>query len=283
VFKVLADHGYFYPDIYYGIRKAKMTAIAAGITPYGIIIAADGRVRLDEESKAVASREMLDQETDCAVKIFEINRDDSRLAFAMAGDLADNDFSFDLRQKGRQAAEKLAGESFGTSQEFIERLASELVLEINEAKHFPKNHRADGAWLIGHVVFAGYFGEAPFITVAILNHDEIESHYNVMTIPHPLLYGSADVGHDMYSIRETRLVPKEDSKFRQWQVRLSDKPSPNEMQRFCCGYIEACKSAVAPEMDKSIRKLIGGHIHVALVTPAFWRIQPKQKGDPGCP
>jgi hypothetical protein len=48
-------------------------------------------------------------------------------------------------------------------------------------------------------------------------------------------------------------------------------------------YIEACSSPVALEIDKEICQGIGGHIHVATITPTAgfeWLIPPKR--ERGC-
>ena len=81
-----------------------MTAIAIAQLPIGFVIAADGRMQMDAESRARASDKDRERETDDAQKIFEISDRDRTLGYAIKGTIANDDFSFDFVEEAKRQA-----------------------------------------------------------------------------------------------------------------------------------------------------------------------------------
>jgi len=256
-----------------------MTAISFGLTRDGFVIAADGRTRLDDETRASASKELLAKETEFAQKIFSVERTDAHLAFAMAGALVSNDFQVDLRNIGQKIASQISGRSFGAFQAYMSAFANNLAhaIQMEDLSQFPTK--------ICDLFIGGYYSNAPAWTCISFTHNGTDVIPTPKISPLPLLYGSLVVASDMYepssavgNIFSTALyIPKPQSHFQNNQVLLSSNPSLDEMQRFCVGYIEACASELALTLDETICRIIGGHIHVAEITPSGfkWRIPPK--------
>jgi hypothetical protein len=71
-------------------------------------------------------------------------------------------------------------------------------------------------------------------------------------------------------------TPIPNSPFAGYTVTINQYSNLREAERYVKGYIEACSSAKALEMDPEICKKIGGHIHIAEITPdGFrWRVPP---------
>jgi hypothetical protein len=253
-----------------------MTAIAAGKTPSAVIIAADGRTRLDDETRS-CHPELLARETESARKIFEIDRQDAKLAFAMAGWLLNDDITFDLREEGVKSAHRLAATRFDSFAAYAAALAEELAASVNRARHFPAfDHVSYGrGWIIADLILVGYFRSQQWIASFMLKHEGRECEPSpLITYDDPILYGSGLVAHDMY-IRDAHFAPRPLSQFSEYQVRLGGPPSPEEMQDFCVRYISACKCDLARRRDSRCN-LIGGHIHVLEIKEGsfHWRIPP---------
>lgn len=274
--------GEIFPKPYISFQERAMTAIAAGKTRTGIIIAADGRVHIDDESRA-AHPEWAKYERENARKIFEIIRPDAQMAYAMAGSLIDIDLNFDLRYKAQEVAQLLLTESFSGNAKYLPRFMDELARTTTAAKHFPTgNGRGDDGWLISNVVIAGYFKGESIIAYASLYHDGNSAYCKeIIPLNIPALYGSGEVASDMYDINYLEnpyLIPKADSNFSAFLVRLTSDPSLDEMESLCTGYIKACKTDFAQKKYPSC-KIIGGDIHVAEINQhGFrWIIEPKEK------
>ena len=88
-----------------------------------------------------------------------------------------------------------------------------------------------------------------------------------------MLLGSNLVSKAMF-LDMTRPVP--DSPFSPVKT-LGTNPSLDDAKDFLTGYIAACSSDIARELDYESWKYIGGHTHVAKITPKNgfeWMIPP---------
>jgi hypothetical protein len=83
----------------------------------------------------------------------------------------------------------------------------------------------------------------------------------------------------MYGDDGRRVLPG--SPFANFVKDLGPNPSLKDAEQYVRGYIEACSSPLALELDEAICKGIGGHIHVATITPSDgfrWVVPPLPRG-----
>lgn len=260
-----------------------MTAIGIVGTASGFIIGADGRVRLDEQTRAAASPELLEKETDDAQKIFEIKDKDRTLAYAITGSVGDP-AGFDFVKTMRDNIAALTSRQFDDCEKYLRILSGKVNRVMNEAKQdgtlreFPQVHQVEQstAWKIVDVFFGGYFKGFPCLSVVHFFHFHQSSQFRVRQYPYQFSWisGSDVVRASMY---DQQGCPVENSPFMEYVKKLPANPTLTDAKEYIKGYIEACKSPLALQMDEAICKGIGGHVHIAEVTlDGFkWHIPPR--------
>ena len=257
-----------------------MSAIGVIGTASGFIIGADGRIRFDDESRATADAAALAKETEEAQKIWEIAGPDRTLGYALTG-LVVNSRGFDLLTIMREQVQSIGCHDFHNCYEYLRALAREVGGAINEAKRtgmipaFPEvDHVEEStAWKLADVVVCGYFKRCPSLLQVRFFHFNQIANSRLIQYPaeYTLLFGSIVVERAMYSDNSpfTKYVAE--------PIKGLRSPTLDEAAQFVQGYLEACKSPLALQMDPDVCKTIGGHIHVAELTPAGlrWRIPPR--------
>jgi hypothetical protein len=93
-------------------EESHVTAIAVAQLPIGFVIAADGLMRVDAETRARASAAELAREASNAQKIFEISDKYKSMAYAIMGIVGNDDFSFSLVDEAKRQVRLLAGRRF---------------------------------------------------------------------------------------------------------------------------------------------------------------------------
>lgn len=265
---------------HYDFGVSIMTAIGIFGIRQGFLIGADGRVTLDDESRATASQTLLVKETSTAQKIFPIDTPDMMGAYALAGTIGNDELSLDLVDEAKREALHLSQRNFADPIRFIKKFAADLAEVITQAKHFPEQETRAYGWMIVEIFFVGYFKREPFVThVAFYHRARQSAAFQLESMPlKGFLYGSEIVRKAMYddhgALRNSPL--SEHIQGPNTIARFDDA------ERYVKGYIEACSSSLALEMDEAGCKKIGGHIHVAEITPnGFrWRIPPIQPISP---
>lgn len=260
-----------------------MTAIGVVGTPDGFIVAADGRMRLDDEARKTATAEMLSAESDYRQKIFQIAESQKNLVYAVTGHVIDP-HGFDLLKIIRAQVTRLAHRRFSDCHEYIKTLSEKINEEINAAadsgllERLPEINPVEWgkAWKIARIVFAGYFEKMPSLfLVEFFHYSGKESELRVSPFDSQfcLLFGSDVIVREMYQ-KNGLAVPK--SRFAQYFKQIGAGASLDDAQEYATGYIKACSSPLALQLDKAGCECIGGHIHVAeITTNGFkWRIPP---------
>jgi hypothetical protein len=124
------------------------------------------------------------------------------------------------------------------------------------------------------LVFVGYFNSIPsFVLLQFFNFGDLSEFRVTTRIPlGATLLGSNLVSKAMF-LDMTRPVPN--SPFSPVKT-LGINPSLDDAKDLLTGYIAACSSDIARELDYESWKYIGGHTHVAKITPnGFeWMIPP---------
>ncbi|MGA3025514.1 MAG: hypothetical protein ABSF98_12150 [Bryobacteraceae bacterium] len=255
-------------------RESKMTAIATVMGPWGVLMAADGRMCLSEAARPYASAEVLAKETDHAQKLFPIVGPDRAMVYGLAGSIANDDFTFDLRSELHRLASELAPQRWEDLLGYINALVEPVAMAITDAGHFPlKGESKSGGLNIAEAMFAGCFGSLIFLLTVEFAHSGGMCRARIVEVRHQsrnpicqICYGSRAVAQRMYDRRRGH-APIAGSPFARYIHDLGDSPTANDAERFAVGYIEACCSPTGLQLDPDGCRGIGGHIHVATVEP----------------
>ena len=252
--------------------ETAMTAIAIVDTGNGFLIAADGRVRLDDESRRTASVDVLAQEGDEQQKIFPMEWPYETLAYAFRGTIRDQR-GYDLLKITESQMSGISTRRFQDFRSYLKILGGKINREINEARRngtletFPQLRKMErtAAWHIASLHFCGYFDNAPSLSQIDFFYYRGESQFDVNSpqLRTTQLFGSEVVMRAMYRDHPQHI---QDSRFAVFVRELSNTPSLGDAELFARGYIEACSSPLGLEVDEPLCKGIGGHIHIATIT-----------------
>jgi hypothetical protein len=258
-----------------------MTAIAIVGSQRGFIIAADGRKRLFDEDRASADTAELEKETDQTRKIFDVAGDNWKFAYAIRG-FCEDTLGFDLIETIKRETRVISSLEFYDSFKLMESLGAGISRAMNAARqagtieNFPEQCKVEngGPWFIAEVFFAGYFnGYSRLIIVTFVHYNQVSGFRLISNPPLPILVGSDKVRAAMYNL-DGSLVPM--SPFGKLAKSLPQRPTLREGEEYAKGYIEACSSPLARQIDPKNCEGIGGHIHIAEITPRGfnWRVPP---------
>src|ERR1700732_5312663 len=256
-------------------KDASMTAIGVHGTSNGFIIGADGRQSVDEVSKSAEPDAAKIRERTDAQKIFPLSASDKNIAYALAGYVINDDPSFDAVQESLKLADFCRHRDYANATKLVNGFSKALTELINQAKHFPEFEKnPDGHWKIMDAFFLGYFKAVPFVTHVAFYHSLrfAEFHARGLSLA-GVFYGSDVVRRKMYDDFGNVVTG---SPFAQYIHNPREIYSLDDSEKYVKGYIEACSSDLGMSMDQSRCKKIGGHIHVAELTPnGFrWRTAP---------
>lgn len=255
-----------------------MTAVALVFTTAGCVIAADGRLRWGADSTADEITRI--RETDKQQKIFEITESDRLLAYALMGSITNKDGSFDLVREASKQKQELSQVRISSAQSYALEFSQGLKKALQKAKDdgriavYPNNEDCDPAerFLIARVIFAGYFAGQPCqVTARLFHADQILCEPKIEATRFSpggyFVFGSPKIAELMFE--------KHDHRFEKYRKPVPRIVSLQGAALFSKGYIGACCDPCATEVDP-LCKGIGGHIHIAEITPnGFrWRVPP---------
>jgi hypothetical protein len=253
------------------------TAVVRVFTGNGFAVAADG-LRRDLDGNEILANQQ---------KVFKIEgAAGSAFAFCLTGAtyFQNGTASFDVSSELQQIADRLAPKQYDSSFRYIEAFAKALLAtfrvgqrdgRIGEFRDFGKGN------MIVRVLFAGYYSSKPFMAI-------IELHRIGQDIQDPAkqfqefspnetkieISGSEAVQQSLLS-PDDLTFPEHESK--SWKTVRSRRPiSVDEAVELAQTYIAACASDAGRKMDADCFS-IGGHIHVATITPEkgfAWLIPP---------
>jgi hypothetical protein len=262
-------------------KEAALSAIAAVYTTkYGFAIGADGRARLSDQAAATEAQKRMESEQE--QKIFEAKTGKANLAYAVTGTGYNADKTFSVVVETQKAATDLAMKEFANHLEYVERFSqfvSERIAEAHKEGRFdylptPTRLSAPGKEnTIVHLFFCGYFRATPFAyDVEIVNEAEILACYPTQTRLRemaPMVLGSKKIAE---------LIYKPDNRFKKYAVRITETSPMQDAIACVRGYLEACSTPLARKLDPFC-EIVGGHIHIATVTPQCgfqWSTPPKK-------
>jgi hypothetical protein len=244
-----------------------MTAIAAVYTRCGFVIAADGKLDCEDADASDAARQAA---RDDAQKIFDFSGDGCSMACAFMGIVLNASVGYDLvKECKRQVSSLLCGPfRFQCGVTFVYELSDRL-------KGYIDGFRGLYRGSVGHkpiiMLVVGYLkGVACWFKVGFL-----ECWQSPAICPKDL---SHYVAWDALGADKVKKAMYEDHdpRFAAYTKLPTGGMSLRDGEEFAKGYIEACKTQLARELDPFC-KHIGGHVHVAQVTPLrfTWVIPPE--------
>lgn len=256
-----------------------MTAISVIYTKPGFVLAADGFARFSDPAKI--SDTLRAKEKDDQQKLFRVKHGKNDIAFAITGSVFNEDGSFSLIAQAQKAFRALSRLNFNNTQEFVDSFAYRFKKSVENASakgiidQFevrPNCIDPVEAATFAKVFIVGYSRDTkPFLGVVRLFHDNqiLADPAITVQIPpeHNMFSGSREIAKRLFERLDQRL-----DKY----YRYADLNSSFGDAVACAkGYIEACSDPVALEIDPKQCQGIGGHIHIAAVTPeGFQWIEP---------
>ena len=255
-----------------GLEFTEMsTAIVRVFTSEGFVIAADGRARIQETETVVSDSEQ---------KLFIISRSDRALVYSFAGNLqvindSTGELVVDVISEIRRAIQETAlAPSRHDLNWYVSKLWKEahrkliLASKSKDSSPFPVSPNDPG--VICHVFFYGYYRNVPVELDLRFMHEE-------QTVVKPRFFptGHLAPGVIMYGSERvaTLLFRTDDFSFSQYRTPAIQKAIRHQSLTLSDGieiaesYIHACDSNEGRAIDSTICAAIGGHIHIAAITP----------------
>jgi hypothetical protein len=243
----------------------EMTAIAVVYTKAGFVVAADG-LSLAHDAAGVTLR----VESENEQKIFKGRYKGTDFAWAIAGTAFNEDRSFNLVNVVNKFLLEDFTESLGA---WTEALASWLLKGVAEARQaelippFRRNKHLSSndpqANIFATILVAGYLRDGAKPAVAM-----IQFFFEGATLTTPIIRirtpPSCDVFSGSNEMARRYFQDDPDKRFRKYY-----QPSGKSVETGIAhakGFIEACSDPLARDVDPFCES-IGGHIHVATVTP----------------
>jgi len=253
------------------------TAIVRICTTEGIVIAADG-----------FEASFLRVENQHLQKIYPIHN--LPLAYAIFGSTGMRIYPdkpiINLIEEAKKSVDALEGCSFDDLSLYAEHFscpiqeALRMKMEDGSITCYPSlPEKNEPGHTILHIFFFGYYrGIASTIDLRFFHREHVLAKPSITSIdmdigPPPWIRGS--------SIIAELLFDSDDERFSAYRIAFPEKPSDltiNKAAEIAANYIMACSSAVARDADPNLTMHIGGHIHIAKITPSGgfeWIIPPR--------
>jgi hypothetical protein len=261
--KYFGSSGELYESSTPQFEQSKMTAIVVVTAPWGVLMAADGRMNIDT-----------DTENESTQKLFPVIDKARALVYGLAGSVATgsslDNLSFDLRKEFKEQTELMSVYNFPSPNEYVASLVQPITSAINAVKHFPESNgtASNGGSKIATAIFGGCFGPLIFTALVEFSHSGGEATGRITSYREGtgqrICYGSGEIMKIMY---DKYFNPLPNSPLFKYSKRLGINPLVSEAKQFATGYIEACCSQEGRSLDSNGCRYIGGHIHVASIKP----------------
>jgi hypothetical protein len=232
-----------------------MTATATVYSSSGFAMAADGR-RSWGHSPTPTSRH---GESENVQKIFEIARKDAALAYCIRGDTVNESMSWDIAAEAQGSVASLGARHFPNAARFIRAVCLDLQGRIEAAR---ERGQLEG-YPTSELSFAGYFRDLPcWFEAQFRPHRSRLFHQLVVRNCEPSLnfMSGSQILNRMIEGNDSRISPLFDG--------LNDESmSLVEAAFFARDYVEMCCSPLIRGLEPDGARTIGGHLHVATVSP----------------
>jgi hypothetical protein len=253
-----------------------MTAIVILYTKAGLIVAADGRARVDGDPT---------EGTEDQQKIFPGSIRTAEIAWALSGNVFNKDKSFSLFDEVKESMKAANSTDIKACTPWLEFFASHLRNSVSDLRNkeviapfVEDNSHPDpaGRFTFATVFMAGYFCNGrPSSARIYLMH---EGGRLIDPPPFELIAASFTEKHNAY-YGSLEIALRYHNRHHDKRFLKYFHPSGRTLEEGLAhakGYIEACCDQMARELDPVICQKIGGHIHAAAVTPSGfeWLILP---------
>jgi hypothetical protein len=253
------------------IVSDSMSVIITTFTAEGVVIAADGR-ETDAQNRSVIS--------DSRQKIFPIQSPNGSFAYSICGtiNLASHDKSeivLNVADEAKKSAEALANRNtsslFGYATRFCRPIQQSLkgAFDSGRIRRYPshdQNVNGEDGETITRIAIDGYRDQKPSRVSIRFFHHEGQLQKPEIVIPELRLgshriYGSQAIVDLLWGSSDSRF-----SRYRGPSIRSEHMTLQDSIAR-SASYIGACSDSEALGVDEHCHA-IGGHIHMAVITPA---------------
>jgi hypothetical protein len=259
------------PFVYFGTSEPPpdvledMTAVAIVSTKNGCIVAADGR--------SLDAADLVNRANDYQQKIFNARWEQSDFIYALTGSIFSKKKSFDLIAEAEDAIQSLSAMHILDSSSYIHQFAAKIMDAFERGKKEGRcpsfNETPDGT--IVRIFLLGYFG-ATRATLAVLRYH----HHNQALLPFEFTIERPAPTRFTGSQLVANAIT--DGRLGKYKADIPFDSSLAEGEKCAKGFIEAHSDPLARGLDPVVCEGIGGHTHIAEITPAGfkWRIEPKK-------
>lgn len=240
------------------------SAILLFYTSEGILVAADGRARINGTV-----------DNDKTTKIFQISEPKRSLAYAFGGSVALTDrddpkaILFDFRDEAVKAIKSLRKTWYDDLGAYATKLSKRLQNKLERARENERIEPLKKDSLVAALFLAGYYAKNPSAVIVQFRHEE------QLLLPPSIREVGLDKGHSPLvtygsEVVRQQLFLTENSEFSPYRVPRINAPDAvtlSEVADVARNYILACADPAAMKIDAEHCAGIGGHIHMAKVTP----------------
>ena len=265
--------------------KPMPTAIIRICTNKGIVVAADGLELINLQKEKQRNLQ----------KIYQVpNHPLTYVLFGHTGIRVSGKMIVNLIDETRESARSLKGIAFDDLALYAEHF-SRPIQKVLWAKRkdgsipyfAPGPEEGQPGDTILHVFFFGYIrGIASTVDLRFFHRNSIPSEPSITSLNNdigfpPFIAGSLIVGNLLFnSDHGLQLRTPPDERFSRYRKSIPDdwkNLTIFKASKIARDYIRACKSDLGREVDYKMCRTIGGHIHIAKITPVRfqWIIPPK--------
>jgi len=250
-----------------GLSKSSMTAIVRTYNEDGFVIAADGRKSNPEDHSVIS---------DDAQKIFKLNSSGNSLAVCFCGtvgvtDDLDEEVVWDVCREVLQSADQLAKRRTSTLAGLATRICrpvNKLLAEVRNTGRISKYPELEPVVLgergntIARVLIEGYHNGIPArVSVRFFHENQRLLEPEVVTVDlspgQNWIFGPKGIADIFFNRDDTRLLVYRSAE---------GSGSIRSAIKWSTGFIQACSDSQALEIDPNCYA-VGGHVHIATITP----------------
>jgi hypothetical protein len=245
-----------------------MTAFAVYYTEFGFAAAADGLQRWGHQPTRDAR--LREKENSNVQKIFKFQRNGIEMVYALCGDVANEDRSFDLEKIMTEELKHIDTSALQNCYQLVEVLAEHVQQHLKRSRQRP----------VADVPFFGYFRSQPsWVEINFRpQRSLVDRRYGLqeylpdgpeIILPDSLRPYLPDAAGNVSKRRDPRFPIL-------WSALGPTRRSLDEAVDFVIEYVKESERAEIAEVGPD-QATIGGHIHAAVVCPDSgfeWRVPP---------
>ena len=262
------------------------TGLVRIFTSAGFVVGADGlMMRTTTEGNSATV------EKEAVQKIFPLQQRGRELLYALTGTVGitsdkTGEIGFDFLAEANTAVNSMANLRESTLYGYVTKVCRAINMRLRAAKSVgaigtyptsPHVYEGELGETIAEIFFDGYYGGLPATVRGRFFHEDQrqpKTEVVVESLSDTRIYGSTKIAHALYNTTDPRF-----DKYRLPPLGPNGRISLETGVSLVQNYFRACADPVAFELDPQSCSAIGGHIHIARVTPQAgfeWIIPPKE-------